>query len=257
MHSAETRQRLSLLFPEIRTPIIFILFFSIIVVATTSGIPIQVTAKKKMMMITTPIFPPSSLNDNGVLNGQAIANNSSNNTSSLNITNMVEGNNNNNNNNNGTNPSYLIYENPADRINMTYPSNWQKIEYPAGAMSYGVGHRIIANFLAPLNSSDNWRESMTIQVSSQSDVKNIIPQNATATITKLGDHRAFKLEYTSNQRMYLNSNLSNFNTINLKIMQVWTTIGDNTYLLTYTAEASKYQQYLPVIQRMLNSFKVS
>lgn len=254
MHRAETRQRLSLLFPEIRTLIIFIIFFSIIVVATTSGIPIQATAKKKMMMITTPISPPSSLNDNGVLNGQAIVNNSSN-PSSPTITNMVEGNN--NNDNNVTNPSYLIYENPADRINMTYPSSWQKIEYPAGAMGYGVGHRIIANFLVPLNPSDNWRASMTIQVSSQSDVKNIIPQNATATITNLGDHRAFKLEYTSNQRMYLNRNLSNFNTINLKIMQVWTTIGDNTYLLTYTAEASKYQQYLPVIQRMLNSFKVS
>jgi hypothetical protein len=252
MHSAETRQRLSLLFPKIRNLIIFTIFFSIVVVATTSGIPIQAGAKKKTMMITTPISPPSSLIDNGILNGLAIDNNNNDsNPSPLNITNMIED------NNNDTNPSYLIYENPADRINMTYPSNWQKIEYPAGAMGYGVGHRIIANFLAPLNSSDNWRGSMTIQVSSQSDVKNIIPQNATTTITNLGDHRAFKLEYTSNQRMYLNRNLSNFNTINLKIMQVWTTIGDNTYLLTYTAEASKYQQYLPVIQIMLNSFKVS
>jgi hypothetical protein len=252
MHSAETRQRLSLLFPKIRNLIIFTIFFSIVVVATTGGIPIQAGAKKKTMMITTPISPPSSLIDNGILNGLAIDNNNNDsNPSPLNITNMIED------NNNDTNPSYLIYENPADRINMTYPSNWQKIEYPAGAMGYGVGHRIIANFLAPLNSSDNWRGSMTIQVSSQSDVKNIIPQNATTTITNLGDHRAFKLEYTSNQRMYLNRNLSNFNTINLKIMQVWTTIGDNTYLLTYTAEASKYQQYLPVIQIMLNSFKVS
>jgi hypothetical protein len=256
MHSAETRQRLSLLFPKIRNLIIFTIFFSIVVVATTSGIPIQAGAKKKMMMITTPISHPSSLIDNGILNGQAIENNNNDsNPSSLNITKMVQGNN--NNNNDVTNSSYLVYENPADRINMTYPSNWQKIEYPSGAMGYGVGHRIIANFLAPLSSSDNWRASMTIQVSSQSDVKNIIPQNATATITNLGDHRAFKLEYTSNQRMYLNRNLSNFNTINLKIMQVWTTIGDNTYLLTYTAEASKYQQYLPVIQKMLNSFKVS
>jgi hypothetical protein len=255
MHSAETRQRLSLLFPKIRNLIIFTIFFSIVVVATTSGIPIQAGAKKKMMMITTPISSPSSLIDNGILNGQAIDNNNHDNSSSLNIANMVEGNN--NNNNNVTNPSYLIYENPADRINMTYPSNWQKIEYPAGAMGYGVGHRIIANFLAPLSFADNWRASMTIQVSGQSDVKNIMPQNATATITNLGGHRAFKLEYTSNQRMYLNRNLSNFNAINLKIMQVWTTIGDNTYLLTYTAEASKYQQYLPVIQRMLNSFKVS
>ena len=250
MHSAETR--LLLLF-ESRTLIVFSIFFSIVFVATTSGIPIQANAKKGMM-ITTPTSLPWSLNDNGVLNDQAIGNNnSSNNTSSANISNMIAG----HNNNNGTHPSYLIYENPADKINITYPSNWQKIEYPPGAMNYGVGHRIIANFLAPLSSSDNWRGSMTIQISSQSDVKNIIPQNTTATVTNLGDHRAFKSEYASNERIYLNSNLSKFNTINLKIMQVWTTIGDNTYLLTYTAEASKYQQYLPVIQRMLNSFKAS
>jgi hypothetical protein len=57
--------------------------------------------------------------------------------------------------------------------------------------------------------------------------------------------------------MYLNRNLTNFNTINLKIMQVWTTVGDNTYLLTYTAEASRYMQHLPIIQKMLNSFNVS
>jgi hypothetical protein len=248
MYSAETR--LPLLFLQSRTLIIFSIFFSIVFVATTSGIPIQANAKNKMTITTTPTSLPWSLNDNGVLNDQAIG---SNNTLSVNISNMVAG----NNNNNGTHPSYLIYENPVDKINITYPSNWQKIEYPPGAMNYGVGHRIIANFLAPLSSSDNWRGSMTIQISSQSDVKNIIPQNATAIVTKLGDHRAYKSEYSSNERMYLNSNLSKFNTINLKIMQVWTTIGDNTYLLTYTAEASKYQQYLPVIQRMLNSFKAS
>jgi hypothetical protein len=251
MHNAESRQRLPLLFLEFRILIIFPIFFSIVFVAVISGIPIQANAKK---ITTMPTSLPWSLNDNGVLNDQAIGNNnSSNNSSSVNISSTVA----NHNNNNGTHPSYLIYENPADNITITYPYNWQKIEYPPGAMNYGVGHRIIANFLAPLSSSDNWRGSMTVQISSQSDLKNIIPQNATATVTKLGDHRAFKLEYTSNEIMYLNSNLSKFNTINLKIMQVWTTIGDNTYLLTYSADASKYQQYLPVIQRMLNSFKVS
>jgi hypothetical protein len=251
MHSAETRLLLLL---ESRTLIVFSIFFSIVFVATTSGIPIQANAKKEIMIITTPTSLPWSLNDNGVLNDQAIGNNnSSNNSSSVNISSTVAD----HNNNNGTHPSYVTYENPADNITITYPSNWQKIEYPPGAMNYGVGHRIIANFLAPLSSSDNWRGSMTIQISSQSDVKNIIPQNTTATVTNLGDHRAFKSEYASNERIYLNSNLSKFNTINLKIMQVWTTIGDNTYLLTYSADASKYQQYLPVIQGMLNSFKVS
>jgi hypothetical protein len=241
-------QRLSLSSTVIMT---LVIFSTVVVVTTVVGIPVQANAKKKMM-ITTPISPSQSLDGNSVLNDQ--------NTPSTNINSAQQGVDNNstsNGNNNINNSSFLIYESPTERISMMYPSNWQKIEYPPGAMSYGVGHRIVANFLAPLDSSDNWRGSLTIQISSQSDVKNIIPQNTTATNINLGDHRAFKLEYASNERMYLNRNLTNFNTINLKIMQVWTTIGNTTYLLTYSEEASKYAQYLPVIQKMLSSFKIS
>ena len=241
-------QRLSLSSTVIMT---LVIFSTVVVVTTVVGIPVQANAKKKMM-ITTPISPSQSLDGNSVLNDQNTPNISS-------AQQGVDDNstNNGNGNSNINNSSFLIYENPTERISMMYPSNWQKIEYPPGAMSYGVGHRIVANFLAPLDSSDNWRGSLTIQISSQSDVKNIIPQNTTATNINLGDHRAFKLEYASNERMYLNRNLTNFNTINLKTMQVWTTIGNNTYLLTYSEEASKYAQYLPVIQKMLSSFKIS
>ena len=248
MYIIKNMQRLSLSSTVIMT---LVIFSTVVVVTTVVGIPIQANAKKKMM-ITTPISPSQSLDGNSVLNDQ--------NTPNISSTQQgVDDNstNNGNGNSNINNSSFLIYENPTERISMMYPSNWQKIEYPPGAMSYGVGHRIVANFLAPLDSSDNWRGSLTIQISSQSDVKNIIPQNTTATNINLGDHRAFKLEYASNERMYLNRNLTNFNTINLKIMQVWTTIGNNTYLLTYSDEASKYAQYLPVIQKMLSSFKIS
>jgi hypothetical protein len=248
MYIVKNMQRLSLSSTVIMT---LVIFSTVVVVTTVVGIPIQANAKKKMI-ITTPISPSQSLDGNSVLNDQNTPNISS-------AQQRVDNNstNNGNGNNNINNSSFLIYENPTERISMMYPSNWQKIEYPPGAMSYGVGHRIVANFLAPLDSSDNWRGSLTIQISSQSDVKNIIPQNTTATNINLGDHRAFKLEYASNERMYLNRNLTNFNTINLKIMQVWTTIGNNTYLLTYSDEASKYAQYLPVIQKMLSSFKIS
>src|ERR1051326_5639973 len=248
MYIIKNMQRLSLSSTVIMT---LVIFSTVVVVTTVVGIPIQANAKKKMM-ITTPISPSQSLDGNSVLNDQ--------NTPNISSTQQgVDDNNTNNGNGNSNinNSSFLIYENPTERISMMYPSNWQKIEYPPGAMSYGVGHRIVANFLAPLDSSDNWRGSLTIQISSQSDVQNIIPQNTTATNINLGDHRAFKLEYASNERMYLNRNLTNFNTINLKIMQVWTTIGNNTYLLTYSEEASKYAQYLPVIQKMLKIGRAS
>src|SRR5919202_258105 len=153
--------------------------------------------------------------------------------------------------------SYLTYEDSADGISFMYPSSWQKIEYPSVAMNYGEGHRIIANFLAPLDPSDQWRASINIQISNSSDLKNIVPQRENATTINLAGHDAFRLEYTNTERIFLSRDLNNSNFIKLRVMQVWTTIGDNTYIFTYNAETSKYQQYLPVIEKMLSSFRTS
>ena len=153
--------------------------------------------------------------------------------------------------------SYLTYEDSADGISLMYPSSWQKVEYPSVAMNYGEGHRIIANFLAPLDPTDQWRASINIQISNSSNLKNIVPKRENATTINLAGHDAFRLEYTNTERIFLSRDLTNSNSINLRVMQVWTTIGDNTYIFTYNAETSKYQQYLPVMERMLSSFRTS
>lgn len=234
------RQRLSSI--VIGAVILSFFLLAVIIVVSDNGIHIQANAKKEMIVSTPVSLTPSSLNDNSVLNDQ----------------NTTTATNNNNNSNGNTNSSsYLTYEDNADGISLMYPSNWQKIEYPSGAMNYGKGHRIIASFLAPLDPSDQWRGSLNIQISNLSDSKNIIPRNATTTKINLGGHPAFKLEYTNTERMYLNRDLTSSSSIKLKVMQVWTSIGDSTYLLTYNAEASKYPQYLPIIYKMLSSFRVS
>jgi hypothetical protein len=233
---------------------------TIIIVRDNSNNIAQAHAENKMTM---PFYISTSyIDDNSVLNQEStsITNNSNNsngnNTNNSNdIINVQQGLNYGNNTTNGS--SYLTYEDQADGISLIYPSNWQKIEYPSGAMNYGQGHRIIASFLAPLGPSDQWRTSINVQVSKTADLKNIIPQNANTTMINLSGHRAFKLEYTNTERMYLNRDLTNLTSIKLKVMQVWTAIGDNTYVLTYNAEASKYQQHLPIIQKMLSSFRVS
>lgn len=235
------RQRLSSI--VIGAVILSFFLLAVIIVVSDNAIHIQANAKKEMIVSTPVSLTPSSLNDNSVLNDQN--------------TTTTATNNNNISNGNTNSSSYLTYEDNADGISLMYPSNWQKIEYPSGAMNYGKGHRIIASFLAPLDPSDQWRGSLNIQISNLSDSKNIIPQNATTTKINLGSHPAFKLEYTNTERMYLNRDLTSSSSIKLKVMQVWTSIGDSTYLLTYNAEASKYPQYLPIIYKMLSSFRVS
>jgi hypothetical protein len=41
-----------------------------------------------------------------------------------------------------------------------------------------------------------------------------------------------------------------------KVMQVWTLKDEKAYIFTYVAEESKYQNYLPVAQRMIQNFSL-
>ena len=223
----------------------------------------QAYAEKKM---TVPFFIPTlhiNNNNNNIASHEtgiikissAINYNDSGNELSRNIISTQQQGLDNVNTTNAT--SYLTYEDSADGISLMYPSSWQKIEYPSVAMNYGEGHRIIANFLAPLDPSDQWRASINIQISNSSNLKNIVPQRENTTTIKLAGHDAFRLEYTNTERIFLNRDLTNSSSVKLRVMQVWTTIGDNTYIFTYNAEPSKYQQYLPVMERMLSSFRTS
>ena len=44
--------------------------------------------------------------------------------------------------------------------------------------------------------------------------------------------------------------------IKIKNLQVWTISGDNAYILTFGMESSKYSDYAPLIDDMINSFKL-
>jgi len=140
-----------------------------------------------------------------------------------------------------TRQSFTTYADLADGITIQYPSVWQKIEYPAAPMST-AGYKVVVNFLAPIvNASDKWREYLMIQVLNQSAVKNLVSQ----VKTSLAGNPGYKSVYINNEESF-----------NLKTLEVWTTIGDHTYLLIYKAEATKYFAYLPIIQSMLDSFRV-
>ena len=39
-------------------------------------------------------------------------------------------------------------------------------------------------------------------------------------------------------------------------MQVWTIKGDKAYHITYAANADRYSDYLPSIQKMIGSFEI-
>jgi hypothetical protein len=137
-------------------------------------------------------------------------------------------------------PLFIDYVNSADGISIQYPSNWEKIEYPSLPMS-PAPYKVVVNFLAPLSRSDQWRDYFMIQMGNQSIVNNLVPQMKMT----LGGNPGFKLVYTNNEEIF-----------HLKTLEAWTTVGSNTYLFIFKAEASRFPAYLPVVQRMIDSFKI-
>jgi hypothetical protein len=80
-----------------------------------------------------------------------------------------------------------------------------------------------------------------IQMGNKSIVNNLVPQMTTT----LGGNPGFKLVYANNEE-----------TFHLKTLEAWTTVSGNTYLLIFKSEATKFPAYLPVVQRMIDSFKI-
>jgi hypothetical protein len=148
--------------------------------------------------------------------------------------------------------NYLNYENPTYRISIQYPSSWEKIEYPRMGLA-PVGNDLVANFLVPLvNASDHWREHFMIQILNQTQAKKLIPQS---DITLAGKHGYKRVVNNTMEIFNLDSNTEH--RLNIKTMEVWVAIGNsNTCLLIYKAVAARYSDYLPTIQKMLDSFKI-
>jgi hypothetical protein len=148
--------------------------------------------------------------------------------------------------------NYLIYENPAYGISILYPSNWEQIEYPRMGLA-PVGNDLVANFLVPLvNASDLWREHFMIQILNQTLAKKLIPQS---DITLAGKHGFKRVVNNTMEIFNLDSNTEH--RLNIKTMEIWVAIGNgDTCLLIYKAVAARYSDYLPIIQKMLDSFKI-
>ena len=72
---------------------------------------------------------------------------------------------------------------------------------------------------------------------------NLIESNTNITLG--GNNPAYGLVYTDRE-----------NDTNYKTMEIGTIIGDRIYYVEYIAEEKKFSNYLPTIQRMINSLEI-
>ncbi|MBD2436609.1 serine/threonine-protein kinase [Nostoc sp. FACHB-110] len=152
------------------------------------------------------------------------------------------------------NNSLNFIEYIAHGVKIKYPDNWAMEETPNAVT------QDLVTFLSPKQSeTDNFSEILTIRIeplnSTLNESKNLFIQEVKNTVdnaqiessgeTTLANKRA-------NQLVFTGTNDGN----KLKSLQVWTLYNDNAYIITYTAKIEDYDQFLPLAEKMIQSFVI-
>lgn len=145
---------------------------------------------------------------------------------------------------------FKLYENTQLKLSIQYPSTWQKEERLNDFVT----------FLSPIVDSSDYKSpaglgvsSLTVSNVSLNTIVNIHLKNMTNNLkdfqliessdTALADNRlAKKIIFTAMD-----------NEEKKQALQLITKNNDKVYLITYKAYVDKYEQYFPIIQKMLNS----
>jgi hypothetical protein len=145
---------------------------------------------------------------------------------------------------------FKLYENTKLKLSIQYPSTWQKEERLNDFVT----------FLSPIVDSSHYKSPAGLGISSLSvsnvslnTIVNIHLKNMTNNLkdfqliessdTVLADNRlAKKIIFTAMD-----------DEEKKQALQLITKNNDKVYLITYKAYVDKYEQYFPIIQKMLNS----
>ena len=150
---------------------------------------------------------------------------------------------------------YITYENPNYKIKMTYPRYLNKQEDISGETVFFLSSQnsttdafpanlniLVQNISSSPMSLDEFTNQSIIQI------RDMVPDYAISDSRKatLAKEDAYLLSYTGTQGL-----------LKLKWMSVYTIKNDTLYLITYTAGADKFLNYLPTVNKMLDSFEIT
>ena len=151
--------------------------------------------------------------------------------------------------------NFLTYENPTYGIKMQYPADWTASTNSLETYSGIIG------FYSPLQNLTDVlpaQVSLSIRTYSQNvsldEYTNITLAAVKQQGLELGESNAFTLDGKPGHRIILSPPINA--PITFSVMQAWTVIGNKVYLLSYNAEGSEFQNYLPIVQQMLSSLQI-
>jgi hypothetical protein len=162
------------------------------------------------------------------------------------------------------------YENSAFGVNLQYPADWGAVELKSSPLDDKSPGSSIALFTAPIeNASDIFREKALLSIQDFTSAGNTLERDmnlARYTNESLGSYNN-----TPNSVTILESNATilagkpahrivfteNVQNQQLKKTQVWTVDDNKAYVITFSAEESRYADYLPSVENMIGSLQIN
>jgi eukaryotic-like serine/threonine-protein kinase len=165
-----------------------------------------------------------------------------------------------------TTTEFSVYDNPGLGIKILYPSDWKPFQTST------VNRTIIEFRQKVMSEHDPLTSFMTVSVENLSgtirtlDVltkQNVDLANKTlpnfqlieSNITTLANNPAYKIIST-----FANVGLGDDDPLRspqFQTMTIWTIKGDRMYTISYSQIPSEFSRYLPIIQKMIDSFEIT
>ena len=157
----------------------------------------------------------------------------------------------------------ITYDNPTHRLKLQYPSDWT---VSTNALPTYSG---IVAFYSPLqNLQDILPAELSLSITTYIQSVSIDEYTRTTLAAleqqgiQVSESSAFTLAGKPGHRIVFSppeprgQETQDAPQVSIRIMQAWTTIDSKVYLLSYSAEDSKFQKYLPTVEQMLMSLQV-
>jgi eukaryotic-like serine/threonine-protein kinase len=168
-------------------------------------------------------------------------------------TTFAQTNNKNNNNNNST-----IYENPTYGIKLQHPSDWKTEE--------GTSPHFSVSFIAPQTGSNSDTttppalirfgvDNLPSKDFSLEDFTNVQITGARQTYPNFTLYQSHSTTLAGNPAQQLVFSTIDDKQHEARSMQVFTIKDNKSYHITYIAKPERYSEFLPIAQKMINSFE--
>jgi hypothetical protein len=166
---------------------------------------------------------------------------------------------------NDDNSTFKLYEKPTFGIRVQYPSDWEKVE--PGEISDESSFNIIVGFVSPKESVSDTSPPAALSIgihnlSSSSSYQNTtLDQYTDVHVNAIRREQESLIESTTTTLSASNNNtlahkVVYVNSQGQEVMQVWTIKENKAYHITYAADVARYPDYLPLAQKIIDSFEI-